>query len=286
MIKNIYLLCTIVILFNSCGSSAKLDKSKLIGSWRLSEVVTVDEESSVIDEEGVTGIESLSKGTIVHFFPDSSYTELKGYKTNYGKWSFLKKRRLKYGDMELEITGYEQDQAVSSLTFSIYNDNSTNTELRFIEEALKVKDYKMDPFYSDNNRWRQKPQKKETNEEIRSRLLNYLLHYAYLLNASLERNETVFSFEHSKGLIKVFQGGIGAIKKNRISKLWINCFYDEADAMKAYYLFSSYLGKDGVYKGESTGDWVKDDYVILMALYSEIKKKGKADKERFTEQDS
>ncbi len=284
--KNIYLLCAIVVLFSSCGSSAKLDKSKLIGSWRLSEVVTVNDEGSEEDADGVTGSELLSKGSILHFYPDSSYTELKGYETNYGKWSFLKKKKLKYGNMELELTDYEEESDVSRLTFSMYNDDNTNTELRFIEEATKVRDYKMDPFYSDNNRWRQKPQKKETNEEIRSRLLNYILHYAYLLNASLERNETVFSFEHSKGLIKVFQGGIGAIKKNRISKLWINCFYDEADAMKAYYLFNSYLGKDGVYKGQSTGDWVKDDYVILMALYSEIKKKGKADKERFTEQDS
>ncbi len=49
---------------------------------------------------------------------------------------------------------------------------------------------------------------------------------------------------------------------------------------KTYYLFSSYLNK-GVYKGGTTGNWVKDDCNILMNIYDNIQNKAQGEKELF-----
>ncbi|MFZ1751778.1 MAG: hypothetical protein WAU01_16380 [Saprospiraceae bacterium] len=264
-----------------------MDKDKLIGSWRLSEIMTFDKANQ--EKDGFTrsmlGRELLSRGLVLHFYPDSSFTELEGYQTSHGNWSFLNEKQIRYGKNRLTIERFEQIKSNNYLIASIYNkEDKIESELKFVEDGKKLADYKTDPFYPDNNKWRQRPLKKETNEEIRARLLNYILHYAYLLNASIERDDNEVSFAHSMGLIQVFQGGIGRIPKNKINKSWIECFYDEEDAIKAFYLFSSYLNK-GVYNGGSTGNWAKDDYEILMTLYYQIQKKIKEDEEKFAKQD-
>ena len=281
--KNKYLLCALVIFFSSCTSTEKLDKNKIIGSWKLSELTTHDKESLAMYEQMESKFESApsSKEVVLHFYPDSSYSEVEGHKAKCGTWSYLNEKELKFGDYRLAIEEFEQEKSKNSLIVSIRNEkDNIESELRLVEEVEKLKDYKTDPFYPDNNKWRQRPTRKETNEQIRARLLNYVLHNAYILNAAHERNLNTVSFAHSKGIIKIFQGGIGVYPENNINKSWISCFYDEEDAMKAFYLFSSYLDR-GVYRAESTGDWVKDDYEILMTLHSQIQER-KKDNEKFT----
>ena len=39
----------------------------------------------------------------------------------------------------------------------------------------------------------------------------------------------------------------------------------------AHELFSNYLQKDADYSGPGTGDWVKDDYTILLSIYNDLK---------------
>ncbi|WP_299883600.1 hypothetical protein [uncultured Lacinutrix sp.] len=272
--KKKHLLYVTILFFSYCSSPVKEEKSSIIGSWKLLEVKTPNQENS---EKS-----SKSNKLILHMFPDSTYTELEGYKTRSGKWSSLKENHFKYGNTKLVIE--KEDKVNNSLLVNIYNEKENlESKLKLVEAEKVLKDYKEDPFYPDNNKWRQKPSRKETNEEIRARLLNYMLHYAYVLKASIERNSEKVSFAHSTGIIKLYQVGIGILPKNKIKTPWINCFYDHDDAMKAFYLFKSYLDEDGVFKGTSTGDWVKDDFDILMTLHSKIKRKLKANSEKFTE---
>ena len=39
--------------------------------------------------------------------------------------------------------------------------------------------------------------------------------------------------------------------------------------MRAFDLFKSYLNR-GLYKGGKTGDWVKDDYFLMLHIYNDL----------------
>ena len=101
---------------------------------------------------------------------------------------------------------------------------------------------------------------------MRERFANYLKHLALLLKASEERQEKVVSFVYSQGPVKIYNGGIGALPFDTINRSWKNGFYNDVSAQYAYLLFGKYLqGKH--YMGTGTGNWVADDYHILMTIY-------------------
>ena len=249
---HLLFLFTGIFILQACGPSNNFDQKQIWGSWRLSEIIAFDKENSDLDKlaREMAGRELMAEGFVIFFFPDSMLTELNGYSTSHKKWSFVENKKINYGTTNLTIEKIEQIKSRTYLT-ATYHDEATSiqSEFKFVKETEPLEDFKSDPFYPTNNKWRERPKAKETNEEIRARLLNYILHYAYILNAAHERDNNVVSFAHSMGLIQVFRGGIGRIPKNRIEQSWIDCFFDEEDAMKAFYLFSSYLRK-GVYKGK------------------------------------
>jgi len=284
--KITLLLCASVLIFNSCSSAKEINKNNIIGSWRVSEIKKFDKDNLLLKENNPLVLENqqLNKGLVLYLFPDSTYAELIDQKVEIGQWSFLNDREFKYRNHKLTIERFEELESSKNLIAStIRKDQSIESELTLVEDVSRIKDYKKDPFYPSNNLWRQKPSQKENNEEIITRLSNYLLHNAYILKAAHERNENSVSFTHSKGIIKVYQGGIGIVKEDRIHKVWFDYFYDEKDAMKAYHLFNSYLNNEGVYTKKSSGDWVKDDYEILLTLHSQISKTKKKEYQRFIE---
>ncbi|WP_044399063.1 hypothetical protein [Lacinutrix sp. Hel_I_90] len=280
-----YLLLVFVIFFSSCNSTEKSDKNTtieksgkdtIVGSWTLSEVINYDKANLDMDNQTKATLanEMLSKGLMLYFYPDSSYTVIEDDNIKNGEWSYLNEKEVKYGNNKLKIEHFDQEGTMRSMLVTIRNENdAVASELKLVEELEKLENYKEDPFYVANNKWRQRPLEKETNAEIVSRLANYILHNAYLLKSAYERNDVTVTFKHSQGIIKVFKGGIGVVKENRINETWKSYFYDEEDAMKAYYLYNSYLGKQGVIRATSTRDWVKDNYEILMKLYSKIQKR-------------
>ncbi|WAC01912.1 hypothetical protein N7U66_19000 [Lacinutrix neustonica] len=290
---NYLLPLTFIIFFSSCNSTEKLEEKlvddEIIGSWTLTEVITFDKENADINDAERTALanEKLTKGLTLQFFPDSSYTMFEGGNIKHGNWTYVNDKALSYGQNILKIDRFDEVGQMTGLLASIRNnDKGVESAVKFVEEIKKLKNYKEDPFYPGNNKWRERPLKKETNEEIVARLSNYILHNAYLLKAAYERNDVTVSFEYSRGVIKVFKGGIGVVKKNKINQTWKNYFYNDADAMKAFNLYSSYLDKQGVLRAVSTGDWVKDDYEILMKLYSQIQKTKVAAVERLEQQNS
>jgi len=280
------LLFALTLLLYNCGSTEKKEEEhyKINGSWDLSEVKTFDKTNLDLEDQTrlKLGKEYLSKGLTLYFFPDSTYTEIYNDKITHGVWFLENEKEVKFDNYKLSIEKLEQEEAYKSMSANLYNeDNNIESELKFIEGFKNLKDFNKDPFYPDNNKWRQKALKKETNKEISNRLSNYVLHNAYILKSAHDRNVGSVTFAHSRGLIRIYQGAIGILKEEKINKAWIDTYYDKEDAMKAYYLFKSYLGKEGVYKTKSSGDWVKDDYEILLALHTKIKETKEQDTERF-----
>lgn len=142
--------------------------------------------------------------------------------------------------------------------------------LNFTKAAEPMQDFTEDPFYPTNNIWRKKPVAPEKDSAIRDRLSNYIKHIAYLLKAAVERQQDVVSFEHSMGLAKIYSGGIGILDQTEVPASWVNTYYNSNDALKAYQMFKNYLQK-ARYRGGSTGNWMEDDFNILLSIYGDLK---------------
>jgi len=273
--KN-YLYLFFVINIFGCSSSSEptFSETDLVKAWRLSEVISMDGENDEVNEmlKLVFEEQLLTEGYVLYFFPDKRFTELTGYSIEAGNWEFDGKE-IKFGDKKIQVERFEEKRKKTFLIGDLLmEEESFKAKLKWVKEVEMVEKFKMDPFYPKNNLWRKKPTQKENDEQIRERLLNYVLHFAYILKASTEREHNVVSFAHSMGIIRVYRGGIGIVKTAQVKEEWKNCFFDEEDAIKAYDLFKSYLNR-GLYKGGTTGDWVKDDYKILMSVYRKIKNK-------------
>jgi hypothetical protein len=127
------------------------------------------------------------------------------------------------------------------------------------------------PFYPTNNQWRISSQQNETDEQIKERLAMYLKHLALILKSSMANESDIVSFQYSQGPVAIYSGGIGVIPFDKIRPSWIRAFFDEADARKAYNLYIKAV-KECPINGAGTGDWVADDYRILLAIYGTLKK--------------
>jgi hypothetical protein len=273
IMKHCFWLTVFALLITSCAKP--IEPADFQKSWRLSEVLSVSSPKAEQDEElrDKTERALVADGNVISFFPDNTYTQLNGYLLDDGAWEMQGDREVKLGQQSLKIDKIETVNGKTFLTGSLLKPKDGLTlKLKWTEDAKPLKNFKKDPFYPDNNRWRIKPNQKEDPAQIKERLLNYLLHYALILNASLERKTDVVSFAHSMGIVKIYRGGIGAIPWEKVKQDWIDCFYDAADAEQAYQIFNAQLEKGG-FNGASTGEWVKDDYQILMAIYDKMKGK-------------
>jgi len=273
--KKIFYFLIILLLSNGCGPT--LEKEKIIGGWRLAEVISFDSDNPSIDKmmKNNFGSVLVADGFVQYFFPDKNYTEITGYFAEHGKWAFQGNDKIKFGNRLLQIKSFEEIKGNEFMIAAVeMREEDLKLELKFVREASMLNNFQSDPFHPKNNLWRKKPNTKESDEEIKVRLINYVEHFTGILKAASERDNNVVSFAHSLGIIQVYRGGIGVVKKKKINKDWINCFYDEEDAFKAQSLFKKYLGGNK-YKGGTTGNWVKDDYQILRSILRKMKQDDK-----------
>lgn len=273
--KIVSLLSISILCITSCDF--KTDKeTTLTGTWRLYDVEQLSPPSKTDDSFAADARlkEMVKDGTILCFFEDGSYAEIKDkgeYKT--GAWKFFEqKKTISFIDagqpgtpvpavIENKSTGKQQ------LTISL---PEKNIAMKFVKESEAMKLPAEDPFYATNNKWRVKPLKPENAEQLTERLTNYFKHLALILKAARERKENIVSFGFSMGPVKIYNGGIGIYPYNIVPETWKNTFYNEDDAAKAYSKYQQYLQTNS-YKGAGIGEWMEDDYNILLSIYTGLK---------------
>lgn len=263
-----------IILCGACRLRTHLNTTdSLPGTWRLSDVSTMNtaSRSGVSFEEEAKRKQMVKEGLMIALFEDGTYSELRGtdpLKT--GKWKYKSEdEALYFMDPEkktepLPVRIEKNRYGKEMMTLQL---KARRLELRLAKEAATLKDFTDDPFYATNNQWRIRPSKPESPEELTKRFANYLKHIALILKAAKERKQDIVSFEFSKGPIQIYNGGIGAYPYESIPQNWKACFYNEDDALKAYRLYEHYL-RTTSYRGGGTGDWVEDDYNILLSIYA------------------
>lgn len=246
------------------------------GTWRLSDM----------KGDSLSGGE-LNSATLFSFFPDSTFSEVKSSgEFAAGTWNYNKVDSSLTIKKEKTTLTYHvhagRDEIGVKLLILTKPDNSS-LELGAFGKKLDV--YTEDPFYPANNTWRNKPSAAETKQEILNRLRGYLLHSAYLLKAADTRKQSIISWEFSRGILKIYRSGIGVVQKETVSEHWISYFHSKEDALLAHTILEDFFLTTS-YKGEATGNWVKDDYDILISTYERLKTRNLASIKMATKKES
>ena len=277
---RLLLFFSITVFISGCNIFDNYDRNvstkSLLGSWRLFNLENINTAKTQNVEKLLTEADNneiVKQGIILSFFKDGTYTEIQGsgyYRT--GKWKYSSKEKM------LNFSDSGTTRAIK-VTTEIINNRQTisltstvlQKKLKFTRDADPLKELDEDPFYFKNNAWRIKPTQLETHDELIKRLGNYFRHLLYILKSSQERKKDVVSFEFSQGLVRIYNGGIGIIPYSAVSKNWIDTYYDEANVREAYLAFQKYLATNS-YRGAGIGDWIQDDYNILLSIYGDTQK--------------
>jgi hypothetical protein len=265
--RNFGLFTFVLLTLSACASFAKRDET-LEGSWQLQDINNTSQKSSFENEAAM--MKTVSDGSLLSLFPDKTFTEISGNGTYFhGEWEKYASDKISFhsakGKEFLALKWKPNLNHPSQLVFK-----SKAVELIYSKAASRLENYLDDPYHIANNLWRMKPVKAESNEAIKSRLANYFKHFALILKAAKERKDNVVYFGFSSGPIQIYSGAIGILPYDKVSKDWKNTFHNEADAATAYLIFKNLLAKSN-YKGSSAGNWVEDDYNIVLSLYNTLK---------------
>ena len=115
-----------------------------------------------------------------------------------------------------------------------------------------------DLFKKQNNLWRQRPSKNETNEEMKERLVAMLKYYALYFKV-ISKESIYFSPVRVPLPFTYYQHGIGL---TNYSNDFAKCFFDRADAEKGYQAI-----KEAFERTRSTEFPSGDNYVIEYSKY-------------------
>ncbi len=249
--------------------------ANILGTWRISGVSIT--RSGVVQPDGqpVRQYEGGDKhNMLISFFPDSTFTRV-GTAGEYtaGKWDFDTTARTIFltADRKTEEIGVffsYADNGLRLINFEFSQDQSVSLT-EYGRELLRFQD---DPYFGKNNWWRVKPLQSENDAKIRARLLNYLAHTASILNSAQLREQNYISMEFSQGIVKLYNVGVGVVKKDKIPATWISSFYSVDEAHKAYDMLEDYLFT-GKHKKYQSGNWVRDDHHILVDIHNGMKRK-------------
>lgn len=145
------------------------------------------------------------------------------------------------------------------------NEKKTNTLTAAGRRHINITD---DPFYVTNMLWRIKPVAPETDRQIKQRLLSsvhfFVLFYDEQINAAVKR----VTFIGLPSCFNWHSGGIFLPKKTDLQAKWINCFYNQEQAMKAYYMAEKLLSQK--YQWPKKGNWLELNVAVLKQMESRL----------------
>ncbi|MCF2505016.1 hypothetical protein L0663_16590 [Dyadobacter sp. CY107] len=239
-----------------------LHGGKLSGSWRF--VQFRSNGAPPVRDRELVKITGGMDQVLMSFFPDSTFTRV--YHTgayDFGRYSYDENERsllltANRKTEELRVVVQTSPSGKQRLMVEFLPGKS----LSLAQYGEPMQKFREDPFSIQNNAWRIRPDTVETKDQIFARLINYIGHNASILRAAYTREQDFISWEFSKGIIKVYNVGIGIVPKNEVPQAWIDSFHSRDDAMQCYALFENYL-RNGKHTKHNSGNWVKDDYQIL-----------------------
>ena len=157
----------------------------------------------------------------------SSYLPL--YET--GKW-FYKDQMLimvnrKKEMLELQVNQVNEDELMCT-------NKQKGTIYRFKGLRNDFATTSENPFSMNNNLWRIRPARRETDEELRKRMKNHFTYWKQYFAMGLKKKVEVLDIGTTPSLFKLYGNGIQLEYYEYLFPEWKNCFYDSVDCRLAY----------------------------------------------------
>ena len=281
---NIYLVIfSCILLFTSACKEEKkaevksvpqIKDTSILGIWKRTEIkrISADKKEESLSKEELSRTE---KNYYINIFPNGKGSVI--YKTEVDNFTWKTKTEGETTDslhclvdkMALGITEFKLVEKGGESRLEVIKDfGKTKMVLKKVSQLTS--NVLEDPSHPENNLWRVRAKRTISDTEIEKKVDNYLMHYAYLFKAALDKkNPRKFSNKHSQGILKVYKNNIGIVSKNNITEDWYSYFYNEKEAHKAYDMLKRKIKTEKI-KFDKPDDWIANNYKIMQAITADI----------------
>jgi len=282
-----YLLVTafIVIIASGCNNNAKntqataAEKDTIVStltdlsaSTDIKKLLTQNWENKEDADDaalsgGGDGLEIPYRG--FSFFEDASVVENPRDKIKFGKWTLDEANKMitieynKGGKSQFKIVAIGAKQM-------ILMNPADQKKTEYKADAKIQQNPTDDPFHASNNQWRIKPVKSESDSAIKQRTEECVLFYSKFLADNANRGGNIISFVGFPTCFKWYRGGVSIKSAETLEGKWINCYYNKAQAMKAYALLDEIIGKKYKWNKEEA-NWVKQSADVVRQMYDTLR---------------
>ena len=234
----------ITVLFLTSCTPASVENVLTQYSLKLIRIEQPDEETAS-NESFFTNLgikESLpSESSFIHLYKNGALSSLNTTKYSTGKWNYTNT------DSVLTITD-TVNTTVRKITLKLTSLKNNNFKFKVIA-INKVKPsgnyfliYSQSTHYQEGakdllsvkeNSWRLKPSKKETNEQIKQRVIAQLKYHVDYFDLTNSKDQTYFETKILQSPFNFYQHALGVPENYQLSQEWVKIFYDRQDAEKA-----------------------------------------------------
>jgi hypothetical protein len=281
-----------IIIFSCSNESSKKDKaikddmSEDVKSERNANLIYLDTAESIADilcqdwvlEDDAEGLEGMTENSKFEIPYRSFYLSTKGSFTknprnsfDYGSWHYddAAKTITLNNNIDRSKDVYKIAKIVADELILVNVGIKSITNLKFIAPGKRFKDPNDEPYFLENNRWRIKPKAKESDSAIHQRLKENLKFFILFYKSALAKDDKTVSFWGLPSCFKWYGGAIFIKRKDELKENWINCFYNEEQAMQAYALAGKLLSQKYNWpKGER--NWLKLNLAVVELMYKKL----------------
>ena len=263
----------VTVLFSNCGPAPQDRNEKLIDSasempdtlqlltqyWELT-----DADNPTSKDISFTADDGAEYASGIVFMTDSTVLENPVGEMAYGKYdvngntisvNFDDKRKAIY-----LIDQVNKEQLVLSRT-----EKKHTSKLTYKATSTQWPDSDKNPFSRQNYQWSKKPAKPESDEQIRSRVKEYVQFCAYYFQGFLNGNATQIDFNALPSCLNWYQGGISIENEDKLNPKWIDCFYSKEQAYKGRQMLEDAIVKKYKWDEKET-NWMKQIVPVLQQI--------------------
>lgn len=220
---------------------------RIVNVWNEENFKRLQENKSVQISPDAISEESFVHYSYLSLKPNHEYTFLIGNKFMYGTYVLINPQEIElqseeFGKIPMKIIASEGDAIQIVGDFKNFKsdmmveiDGNTIYYLNLkndLEKLNKTNDIRSVSF----NQWRFKPTQAESVEEIQHRLIENLNYISAYMRVHAFGN---FDGIHTNGMYSPFSHAKNALillDWDRVSNFWKHTFYDDKDALKAYFM--------------------------------------------------
>jgi hypothetical protein len=188
---------------------------------------------------------------VVRFYANNNFSLFSGTGFAFGQWRYVENQSFiqlhpNFGDLKIPDLYWKIEQQIDNkLTFGLYQNYRDETEKDITLECTGLNNISAkDPFLVTEHAWRKRPFSLETDEQIKTRVLSYLHFLETMYQHTFDNKLAALRYDWFPQPMRMeFSNAIRMAYSGDEMVLWNKCFYDSAQAVKAYLLIGNTMIK-------------------------------------------